>query len=80
VIYECHVKGMTMLHPGVEPAIRGTCLGLASDPVLDHLQSLGVGAVELLPVQHFVADRHLVEGGLASYWGCNATGSWRRRS
>jgi isoamylase len=74
VIYECHVRGMTMLHPGVPDHLRGTFLGLASDPILDHLTGLGVTAVELLPVHQFVADRHLVEQGLTNYWGYNPIG------
>jgi isoamylase len=74
VIYECHVKGLTQLHPKVPPALRGTYLGLATDPVLDHLLSLGVTAIELMPVHHFVADRHLVERGLTNYWGYNSIG------
>jgi isoamylase len=72
VIYECHVRGMTMLHPDVPPEIRGTYLGLCYDPVLDHLRSLGVTAVELLPVHQFVADRRLVDMGLTNYWGYNS--------
>jgi isoamylase len=72
VIYECHVRGMTMRHPGVPPELRGTYLGMASDPIIDHLLSLGVTAVELLPVHQFVNDRHLVERGLANYWGYNS--------
>src|SRR5437762_852841 len=60
VIYECHVKGMTFQHPEVPENLRGTYLGLCSDPILDHLKSLGVTAVELLPVHHFINDRHLV--------------------
>ncbi|UCE85369.1 MAG: glycogen debranching protein GlgX [Deltaproteobacteria bacterium] len=74
VIYECHVKGMTARHPGVPDPLRGTYLGLASDPILDHLLSLGVTAVELLPVQHFVVERSLVEHGLTNYWGYNTIG------
>jgi glycogen operon protein len=74
VIYECHVKGMTALHPGVDPAMRGTYLGLASDAILDHLRSLGVTAVELLPVHHFLIDRVLAERGLSNYWGYNSIG------
>jgi len=69
VIYETHVRGMTVQHPGVPEHLRGTYLGLASDPVIDHLLTLGVTAVELMPVHHFVADRHLVEQGLTNYWG-----------
>jgi isoamylase len=74
VIYECHVKGMTARHPGVPEELRGTYLGLASDPILDHLLSLGVNAVELLPVQHMVVDRPLVDRGLTNYWGYNTIG------
>ncbi|MGH2768641.1 MAG: glycogen debranching protein GlgX, partial [Actinomycetota bacterium] len=69
VIYECHVKGMTMSHPGVPEEIRGTYLGLASDPIIDYLVSLGVTAVELLPVHHFIDRRRLVDAGLKNYWG-----------
>ncbi|MGH3116186.1 MAG: glycogen debranching protein GlgX [Gaiellales bacterium] len=69
VIYECHVKGMTMLHPDVPEPLRGTYLGLATDPLIDYLLSLGVTAVELLPVHHFVTERRLAEQGLVNYWG-----------
>jgi isoamylase len=72
VIYECHVRGMTMRHPGVPENLRGTYLGLASDPIIDHLVGLGVTAVELMPTHQFVADRHLVERGLTNYWGYNS--------
>jgi isoamylase len=72
VIYEMHVKGMTVRHPAVPPEVRGTYLALASDPILDHLQSLGVTAVELLPVHQFVNDRRLFERGLSNYWGYNS--------
>src|SRR5262249_4617171 len=72
VLYECHVKGLTMRHPDVPEPLRGTYLGLATDPVIDHLLALGVTALELLPVHHFVADRHLVERGLTNYWGYNS--------
>ena len=72
VIYECHVRGMTMRHPGVPEHLRGTYLGLASDPIIDHLVGLGVTAVELMPAHQFVADRHLVERGLTNYWGYNS--------
>jgi glycogen operon protein len=73
-IYECHVKGMTIRHPDVEPARRGTYLGLAADAVLDHLLSLGVTAVELLPTQHFVTEPALSARGLTNYWGYNTIG------
>ena len=74
LIYECHVKGMTMLHPDVPDAVRGTYLGLASDPIIDHLHSLGVTAIELLPVHQFAVDRRLAELGLTNYWGYNSIG------
>ena len=69
VLYECHVKGMTARHPAVAEELRGTYLGLASDPVIDHLLGLGVTAVELMPVHHAVTDRRLSELGLSNYWG-----------
>jgi glycogen operon protein len=72
VIYEAHVRGMTARHPGVPEHLRGTYLGLASDPIIDHLLGLGVTAVELMPVHHFVADRHLVDQGLTNFWGYNS--------
>jgi isoamylase len=71
VIYEAHVKAMTMLHPGVERKLRGSYLGLCSDAVIDHLQHLGVTAIELLPVQAFIDDRFLVAKGLRNHWGYN---------
>jgi isoamylase len=74
VIYEAHVKGMTILHPDVPEQIRGTYLGLATDPIVDHLLSLGVTAIELLPVHHFVTERRLAEMGLVNYWGYASIG------
>jgi len=74
VIYECHVRGLTMRHPDVPEPLRGTYLGLATDPVVEHLRSLGVTAVELLPVHEFVDDRSLVDRGLRNYWGYNSIG------
>ena len=74
LIYEAHVKSMTALHPGVEKGLRGTFLGLSSDPMLEHLQKLGVTAVELLPVQAFIDDRFLVLRGLKNHWGYNTLG------
>jgi len=74
IIYECHVKGMTMLHPDVPENLRGTYLGLCSDPMVDHFLSLGVTAIELLPVHQLVVDRHLAERGLTNYWGYNSIG------
>jgi glycogen operon protein len=69
VLYECHVKGMTARHPGVPPAQRGRYLGLAAEPVVEHLRALGVTAVELLPIQHHAIDAHLAQLGLPNYWG-----------
>jgi glycogen operon protein len=74
VVYECHVKGMSALHPGVPRHLRGTYLGLSSDPVVEHLLALGVTAVELLPVHHAFSERRLVEFGLTNYWGYNTLG------
>jgi glycogen operon protein len=71
IIYEAHVKGMTIMHPGVPERMRGKYLGLCADPIIDHLQSLGVTAIELLPVHHFAVDRQLAERGLTNYWGYN---------
>ncbi|MBM7805578.1 glycogen operon protein [Geodermatophilus bullaregiensis] len=74
VIYEVHVKGATMRHPDVPPALRGTYAGLAHPAFVEHLQSLGVTAVELLPVHHFVSEPHLLRRGLTNYWGYNTLG------
>ncbi len=74
VIYEVHVKGFTARHPGVPREQRGTYAGLASQAAIEYLTGLGVTAVELLPVHHFVEDRHLVERGLTNYWGYNSIG------
>ena len=72
VIYEAHVRGLTMRHPYVPEHLRGTYLGIASDPIVDHLLGLGVTAIELMPVHQFVANRRLVEQGLTNYWGYNS--------
>ncbi len=69
VIYEAHLKGLTMRHPGVPAAERGLYEALASPAVLDHLVRLGVTAVELLPIQAFVDDSFLTRKGLTNYWG-----------
>jgi glycogen operon protein len=74
VIYEAHVRGLTMRHPGVPPALRGTYAGLSCAPVVDHLKRLGVTALELMPVHAFIDDRHLLERGLRNYWGYNTIG------
>ena len=69
VLYEVHVKGATMLHPDVSPALRGTYRGLAEPPFVDHLRRLGVTTVVLLPVQQFVHGRDVLRRGLRNYWG-----------
>src|SRR5947208_3454212 len=74
VIYEVHVKGFTARHPKVPAAQRGTYAGLASPAAVDHLVDLGVTAVELLPVHHFVSEYDLVKRGLTNYWGYNSIG------
>jgi glycogen operon protein len=74
VIYEAHVRGLTMRHPHVPPELRGTYAGLATEPVLDHLTELGVTAIELMPVHHFLSEHPLVERGLRNYWGYNSIG------
>jgi glycogen operon protein len=74
IIYELHMKGFTNLHPEVPPEYRGKYAALTCQPILDHLCSLGITAVELMPIQQFVADRHLVEQGLTNYWGYNSIG------
>ncbi len=72
IIYEAHVKGLTRRFPGLEHP--GQFLGIASDPVLEHLIKLGVTAIELLPVQAFLNDRFLVKKGLVNYWGYQTLG------
>ena len=74
VFYETHVKGLTMTHPGIPDAIRGTYAAIGHPAIIDHLTSLGVTAVELLPVHQFVNDSHLVDRGLSNYWGYNTIG------
>jgi isoamylase len=71
LIYEAHVRGITKRHPKVPEPLRGTYLGLCSDPMIEHLLALGVTAVELMPVHHHVDDRGLVDRGLSNYWGYN---------
>ena len=71
VIYETHVRGLTMRHPDVPARLRGTYLGVASEPILEHLRSLGVTTISLLPVHAFVSEPHLHEKGLRNYWGYN---------
>jgi glycogen operon protein len=71
LIYEAHVRGLTLRHPGVPAELRGTYAGLASPAIIEHLQRLGVTAIELMPVHHSVPEPFLVERGLSNYWGYN---------
>jgi isoamylase len=72
VIYELHTKGYTQLHRGVPEAWRGKFLGLTAAPVIEHLKSIGVTAVELLPCQSYVSEPFLSQRGLKNYWGYNS--------
>ncbi|MFD3868919.1 glycogen debranching protein GlgX [Streptomyces sp. NPDC058623] len=74
VIYELHVRGFTMRHPGVPEELRGTYAGLAHPAAVEHLSKLGVTAVELLPVHQFAHEDHLLRRGLRNYWGYNSVG------
>ena len=74
VIYEVHVKGFTMRHPDVREDLRGTYAGLASDAAIEHLRSLGVTAVELLPVHQILPESFLADRGLTNYWGYSSIG------
>lgn len=71
VIYELHVKGFTRQHPAVPEKWRGTYLGLSVPQVIEHLKSIGVTAVELLPCQAFISEQFLTERNLSNYWGYN---------
>ena len=74
VIYEAHVRGLTMTHPALPDRIRGTYAGIGHPAIIEHLLSLGVTAIELMPVHQFVLDHHLYEKGLSNYWGYNTIG------
>ena len=74
IIYEAHVKGMTMQHPDIPEKMRGTYAGMAHPVVIDYLKALGITAVELMPVHQFVDDPVLQEKGLSNYWGYNTIG------
>ncbi|MGD9482233.1 glycogen debranching protein GlgX [Streptomyces sp. TRM70308] len=74
VLYELHVRGFTMRHPGVPERLRGTYAGLAHPAAVEHLTRLGVTAVELLPVHQFAHEDHLLRRGLRNYWGYNSIG------
>jgi isoamylase len=72
IIYEAHVRGMTIRHPDVPDELRGTYTALAHPAIVDHLTGLGVTSIELMPVHQFVHDNHLVDRGLRNYWGYNS--------
>lgn len=74
IIYETHVKGFTFTHPDIPEDIRGTYAGLAHPVVIRYLKDLGITAIELMPVHHFVTDRYLKEKNLTNYWGYNTIG------
>ncbi|MER5773977.1 glycogen debranching protein GlgX [Streptomyces sp. NPDC002039] len=74
VIYELHVRGFTMRHPGIPEELRGTYAGLAHPAAIEHLTRLGVTAVELLPVHQFAHEDHLLRRNLRNYWGYNSIG------
>lgn len=74
IIYEAHVKGMTQTHPDIPAELRGTYAGLAHPVIIDHLKSLNVTAIELMPVHQFLHDQRLLELGLRNYWGYNTFG------
>jgi isoamylase len=74
VIYEAHAKGFTKLHPDIPEEIRGSYAAIGHPACIKYLTELGVTAIELMPVHHFVNDRHLAEKGLSNYWGYNTVG------
>jgi isoamylase len=74
IIYEAHVKGLTKLHPDIPEDIRGTYSAIAHPVIIDHLKSLGITAIELMPIHQFINDNVLVEKGLSNYWGYNTIG------
>ena len=74
VIYETHVKGLTMNNPSIPPELRGTYAGVAHPSTIEHLQLLEVTAIELMPIHHFVHPQHLLDKGLRNYWGYDSIG------
>ncbi|HEX5142485.1 MAG TPA: glycogen debranching protein GlgX [Mycobacterium sp.] len=74
IVYEAHVKGLTQTHPDLPDHLRGTYAGVAHPVIIEHLTSLGVTAVELMPVHHFANDSTLLDKGLSNYWGYNTIG------
>ena len=74
IIYETHVRGLTMTHPDVPEALRGTYAALAHPSIIHYLKQLGITAIELMPVHYFIQDKHLIDQGLRNYWGYNSIG------
>ncbi|WP_433545152.1 glycogen debranching protein GlgX [Streptomyces sp. CA-294286] len=74
ILYEAHVKGLTMMHPDLPDELRGSYAALAHPAIIDHLVELGVTALELMPVHQFVNDHRLVDAGMSNYWGYNTIG------
>ena len=74
IIYEAHVKGLTILHPQIPESIRGTYAAIAHPVTISYLKELGITAIELMPIHYFITDRHLEEKGLTNYWGYNTIG------
>jgi glycogen operon protein len=72
VLYEAHVKGLTWQHPHVPQELRGTYAAIAHPAIIDHLRSLGITAIELLPIHHFLDEPGLINKGLTNYWGYNS--------
>ena len=72
IIYETHVRGMTINHPEIPRALRGTYSAMAHPAIIEHIKRLGATAVELMPVHQFVLDHHLTSQGLVNYWGYNS--------
>ncbi|MCP5357345.1 MAG: glycogen debranching protein GlgX [Pseudomonadales bacterium] len=72
VLYETHLRGFTIAHPGIAPDQRGTFAGMANDQVIDYLKAMGITSVELMPIQSFVSEHFLKEKGLVNYWGYNS--------
>jgi isoamylase len=74
IFYETHLRGFTMQHPAVPEALRGTYAGLGVKEVIEHIKSIGMSSVELLPIHTFLNDSHLLDRGLTNYWGYNTIG------
>ena len=74
IIYQAHVKGLTILHPQIPESIRGTYAAIAHPVTISYLKELGITAIELMPIHYFITDRHLEEKGLTNYWGYNTIG------